>query len=610
MFIIVILLTGTRDDRVKFEVTCVFVVNIVSGSKTAGWSGVVEDFYRKSRRPCVIDARIKIFRHPLDFTLAIGLLVIALGWSPWLNDPFTPAKWAVFFCFCALALTFAKFSEQLKINLLALTYVAVCCSVFLVNVWFFNSHQITDTLICPLSVIALSCAFWVAMNSERDFISVFRDVATFTLLAVSAVGVLQIKGFNIMSGLRAATFGNENMTAEFLLFCVALAVSSHDKTWIWRLVPVGLANYYIILLTSRSALIAVLWIYCFLFFMQRALRKKVFIGFLVTAAIYLLVAHLPNFTTGESSNPPAGPIEIMQSANKSYSANQRLLMWELTLKMIRDHPYGVGTNQFEFAYIPYQMQSKHRETLPVESEMWKSPHNEFLRFAVEEGLLLTFLLLAGWAYLVINAAKIFLRKDVAQSAANDEKAFLFLTMSGVLMVQSLFQFPFQNGGSCYFVSFILGLGTHLLSANRSLQRRAIVIGNALLMAAAIFIVWKGAGITYSNYLYATQRHLRDQTRFACELSPSNWRACIVAAVQDIDEGESARGLQQLESILSHQKHNYPALRELAKAHLKLGYVTKGCAELGAYDYVFGGLSSVRELRENLCGQRIDFSNIP
>src|SRR4029079_19293154 len=122
-------------------------------------------------------------------------------------------------------------------------------------------------------------------------------------------------------------------------------------------------------------------------------------------------------------------------ANKEVSLGRRLALWSDTLRMARDHPLGLGTGGFEDTFRAYQATGA---TEPNADEVYRHPHDEYLRLAAEEGL----------PFVALPAVLGFLlARDVRRRRAllPLDALALLAAWTAFLLVEALFQFPLGGG---------------------------------------------------------------------------------------------------------------------------------------------------------------------
>jgi len=193
-------------------------------------------------------------------------------------------------------------------------------------------------------------------------------------------------------GFATGTFLNRNHLAGFLELVLGIQLGA----WVAAFVKKDAKSIFIlaILLTitatgffktgSRMGVIS-FGIAClvFIFFLVHKSKKiaAVFLG------CFVLIATVGFFAGGE------GLLQRWQEFNENLPPfESRFLVWQDTLRMIRDFPlFGVGLGNFEWRFPFYQS-----ETLSLD---WNHAHNDYLELAAELGLPVFVLLVFAFAAL-------------------------------------------------------------------------------------------------------------------------------------------------------------------------------------------------------------------
>ena len=138
----------------------------------------------------------------------------------------------------------------------------------------------------------------------------------------------------------------------------------------------------------------------------------------------------------------------IMSVEKENSASERLAILKQTWEMIKDNPLGVGADYFEFSFIPYK--NSVPSFPPRENSLEKSPHNEFLRFLAEDGIISTLIgIIFIYWHFSINRRKIL-------NFLQDESGCQALALVVFLIPELLFQFPLQTPFPFLLVTILAG----------------------------------------------------------------------------------------------------------------------------------------------------------
>jgi hypothetical protein len=296
------------------------------------------------------------------------------------------------------------------------------------------------------------------------------------------------------------------------------------------------------------------------------------------AAAALVVALVEVVAPGAAGTVPEG--------SKATSAGMRLAVWQDSLILVRDHPLGVGAGNFEHAFMPYALTGRSR---PGEGLVFRSPHNDYLRFVAEEGIPASlFLLLLG--LLLLRELN---RSTVMGRWRSEAGAFLAGTGT-FLAVEAFFQFPFEMAASALVAAILLGLALSAAggpaldppqTAAGTTRGRVACLGLAVLLVA-------GTLRTATAERLAAQRDASSVER-ACRLDPRRLDACVERAWLDSREGHHTTVQERLRRILEASPAYLPALKLRAEDLLASGRRDEGCAAARDYDRLLQGRSSLR-----------------
>lgn len=159
---------------------------------------------------------------------------------------------------------------------------------------------------------------------------------------------------------------------------------------------------------------------------------------------------------------------------RSGSADARLLILRVSLNIIADNPlFGVGPGMFRFVYMPYQAEyfAAHPDSrLLMVADNVAYPYNEFIRIAVEQGVvgLCLFLFVA---FVVCKIAK--------------DKSML--APVAALLVFSCFSYPMDKPALA--VMFPLLFGVPIKAGGFKWMQRLSMSALAVAVAQLSFVIW-------------------------------------------------------------------------------------------------------------------------
>ena len=530
----------------------------------------------------------------LVFCLFLG---VPLAASPLFWDQFTTVKWYVLELVAAVWLlseaslrpspavpSFVR-RHRLAFAVLGLLVAASCFRL--------GAHAAGTPLLDRAAVAILALCFFWRFSRGTEVLQAATIAVGLAALLVDAYGLAQFAGFQPFPFLtagdqRSAFFGNVNLTAQFLGFAVVflLAALSGTAPRLLRVMgetTLALSLAYLYLLSSRSVGLALLaaigaW----------TIVRRVPLGPLARAAVgAALVAWLL---------PGAGSLEAVRE-HKWLTVAQRLSVWKGTLRMIRDHPLGVGAGNFSDVFLGYGADVP---LLPREDVVFLHPHNEYLRLLAEEGLIVGGLALYLTSRLVRD-----LRRALDAGWWRSPSGLVLLGASAFLAVEAFFQFPLSEAFGALTAALLVGLASSSLEPVRAspsdvpARVSASVVIPAILTAAGILIML--ARVAASELLFVNRKEDLPAQDRACRLNPRNLPACVTAAWLEAGNGQVSQARQRLVHVLDGAPRYFPAIKLLSEISLSAGDREAGCLYLGAYDALFQGRSSIHHrLQEQGC----------
>jgi O-antigen ligase len=550
--------------------------------------------------------------------LAASFLLVPLAVSPGLADPYTSVKWHLL---APLAVGWLLV-ERLLCGSGGLPRVVIrdwpawaALAVSVVGGSLRNGlGWAAQPLTARAAFVALAlAAFWYFRRTHLR-LGPLRAATLAVVSIVVVLGLAQFAGLDLLSWLpggdhRSATFGNVNMAAQFvgLALVVLLAVSPAGRgatrrpaAGVVTEVVAAAALAYLWLAAARSA-----WLAFVAAVVALALAGRVTVARLLRAGggAALLAGVVLAIAPG-----PAGPLASSVRESKRASAEWRLAVWGDTLGLIRDHPEGVGAGNFEHAFVPYALAGRSK---PGEGIVFRSPHNEYLRLAAEDGIAAALLLLALLVVLAREA-----HRSPATARWRSEPGALIASCAAFLLVEAFFQFPFELAFPSLLAAVLLGLAfacaeapTAPASARpsepiRTWPRRG---GDAASVLLALAIGVGLVRVAVAGRLEASAGGDAVALERACALDPRRLEACVEAAWLRSRTGDHAAARRALDAVLRRAPCYFPAIKLLGEDLLVAGERVAGCRYLRRYDGMFGGRSSAHERVRESCppeGQRM------
>lgn len=502
----------------------------------------------------------------LNWPLSIGIGILPLLFTMKLQDPFTVIKWHWVYFLATLSLfLFPRYFTLPKIKGLYPTLLVMALTS-LYSVFIQNPQDWHGMLLERLSFMALFLAFF----NLKDFklIRIFNGISVTLVCSYYLCQLLGYDFLNLKFGTTpASTFGNANMLAQFLGLSFALQMSG-KKTYAQLLIS-ALCLVVSFELGCRSIVLG-----CLLslpLFLYKLSPKRI-LFFFSSIVLCLSIYHQRPYedvitkTTKEQRQP-------------LQSENIRKTLWVLSWEMFKDHPMGIGVNNYEFEVVPYQVGSK----LPNdENIVYQSPHNEFVRYLVEDGIIYFTCLMILLGLVIYRCHKI-------------------IPSLGILVVvgvESFFQFPLINSCGFLFISMLLaGILKHTAHPFK---------GNKLYFSLGVWLVLGVVGhLSYrslgSFYLMSNYPTNKEAVKRACELMPSNWRSCLLESMAYISEGRYFDAERSVYKILDRQGSNFAAMKYAMANNFQKSLIYSGCYWAYRYDQYFEN-SSIASDRKEVCGK--------
>ncbi len=377
----------------------------------------------------------------------------------------------------------------------------------------------------------------------------------------------------------SATFGNINMLCEYLVFLLPLNMfflkTQKGKYQLASALMTFCTLTILLVGQSRSVFLGIL--ICFVYEVWKGLTKLQWLVYVLASLTYFGSQSLPT-------------VNMDYDAVKKGSLMKRETLYWGASKMLLDHPLGIGGAQFEYSYIPYQLTT---EEAPVEREKFNTPHNELLKWGIEN----------GWLYL---AAAVFviglLLKEIWQiknQGKEDSEAPTFYRTSFLVMApQVFFQFPFENPTSFLLMSILFSWFILNFEQIKFYSPKKAKLG--LLLIALIFSC-KAVIQTWSKWAESTASKDREAMELACPLDRSNWRLCFFYSLVLIEKAP-IEGLKNTQAQLKERPFDFHALRALAFYFISQNDRTNSCEVTQVYNTFFKGTSYFSQfIRDNCQG---------
>ncbi len=340
------------------------------------------------------------------------------------------------------------------------------------------------SLICYLVLFFLTANYFRNTQDRWHFVL----AAAFTGSVVAIIGILQHFGFSF-GNLNPyffgritrieSSFGNPNFLGAFLNLTIPLTSaaiflligdSGRSRITNQGLRPVLIAViaissilqlvalYYTLTRGSWVGLISAFLATCLLILLATpAVKRKVFVPTLIVLLILTLLLSVVGLTVFYYRNPLSAkksrfnPTLVLESVTGTKGSRARIILWSVTLKMVRDHPIlGIGPDTFAMAFPPYRPPA-YDKVFGIKA-FPDRPHNDLLQVAAETGIPGLLFYLWIYAAAIRNIVKIL--RENSSTADVILSLFLFASITGYF-VQN--QFNFHTIGTAPMFWMTIGL---------------------------------------------------------------------------------------------------------------------------------------------------------
>ena len=505
-------------------------------------------------------------------------------------DSYTIIKWVfilysanlsiLMFLFKTKSLILPKLS-RLSLYIIALIVCFLLFNSYLHDVSLFSYENTRRFLFWGIAIFFLNL-FW----AEKE--EAFHKIEKAICITLTVFLFLSLSQYIFRPHIPPyLTFGNINLAAEFVGFLLIFPFGALTRLWreSKKSIPLNLLSAasisYLYLTHCRSTYIGVFIIISAAFYLYKAPFKEVLkiltTAIIITIFIKGLVPWLyPEIYPEINLLPPL----------KGFSS--RGLLYIDTLKMIIENPLGVGVGRYEFASLPYlaNIYPQHNETM-----IFLSPHNEFLHYLVEDGVILSLL------FLLLTCSVIyFYWNDVKRIFMNYPE---FIYFSIFLFVQSLFQFPLIESLPFFLTAMMIGyffsfLKKDCLTYNLKHISRLTLIGVNFLA----FMIFTVSFLSkYISYNFPNDQNLN---KMACSFGNRDWFACLNVASTYINKGDYDKAESYALRTLTWQPLNYQGMKILGFVRLYQGNTKKACELFKKYDSFFQNKTTLHELIAKKC----------
>lgn len=346
--------------------------------------------------------------------------------------------------------------------------------------------------------------FFLTVNLVSNQRDTQRPLGALVLAGVfvAALGILQYLwevDWIIQLYPPAATFGNKNMAAQFMVVTIPLAVAffliARNRTHILlALTVLGVLALFLFYTSARGAWLAVTLEFLVLPLLLARdhfkwkiappmVKEKIKALALCAVVGFVLINLTPSgfqWRVGVAYNDvrQALPrLESIETITTLDSTSARIRLWLNTLRMGQEHVLrGVGVGNFSLSY-PRYARSAAVDLYFTDEGRWRRAHNDYVQTFAELGLVgLSFL---GWLLFVLIKVCVALLREETRGELRYLLMGVMVALGG-LSVSAFFSFPFQMITPVFIFMVYLGLlGGHYsrqrLQEDRVGQRKLTLV---------------------------------------------------------------------------------------------------------------------------------------
>jgi O-antigen ligase len=382
-------------------------------------------------------------------------------------------------------------------------------------------------------VLSIMLFVQIVQHSESRRLTILR-LLVFVGLLTSIVAILHSYDIFYYRGidpevrsLIPSLAGNQNFYAMFLVAVIPAAVV------LWQVSQRKYARWYyavssviilfaMVLSGSRGALLGLAGMGLMFVGLAsyRRYDKKVWLGMILLVGIAVMF-YFGFFNTNRADYLNG------TSANASYTAQSRLIVWKNSLSLIKDRPLlGTGTGNFQIVYGALGGANQ------ANLERFDDAHNLFLNVAVTEGIPAAILLL----FLLAWVWWISVKRSVDQSYS---ALWIFSSLAGVGIAANFTPVSIPNWLLvAMFAGFAGSFAVKEVRAKRWWKYCAAVIGVILIIFGACFLTASALStLSYQSYWSDNDGQSADYAKWSLRFNPYDPIAKVYSVAANLNLGK-------------------------------------------------------------------------
>jgi len=362
----------------------------------------------------------------------------------------------VLFSFIGFFRNKLEFKFNFSITILALFYLA-----YLIGTYF-TSNSNLDLANHYLESKLSFLIFPIIFSFKSEFKLKFNFLFIATILGVfhaSLIGILSAIKCSMTSGFTFSCFSSSNISSihhpsyfsVFILCGILMMWLGFYLKWKWFLLKwiIPLSIYFLFFYFLCQSLAGLLFLIAivfgfFIFQIERKIgrNKVIIIAILFPFIVFICLSKLPIYKVDFNSTVDSftvfikNPKKFVESKTLYKTGNEeRMVLWSITVSLIKQYPFGVGTGNVDDFLIVELLKFK-QSSLAFKKY---NPHNQFLQTTLEIGFIGLLILLI---FIVISFKTAFKNKD-----------WLLVMILSTLVFNSLFESMLQRQSGIVFYSF-------------------------------------------------------------------------------------------------------------------------------------------------------------